>query len=154
MLAWGLVAWLGGAGACLPRKAGACATVQALVLEELRVTDGFREEPHDGDGLARSARKLSELSARLRAMPIRDAELRRAVYRYGTDLEVLARSYARVAEERARPDTDAPASTRGDGGTWAADLDDGRVRPGIPSSTHEGAVNEARSAISHLCSDS
>ncbi|NTX05699.1 hypothetical protein [Myxococcus sp. CA040A] len=139
MLVWGLAAGLVGLSACQTRKKETCASVQALVLEELRVTDGFRDRQHDSHSLALNASQLEELSSRVKSLEVRDAELREAVRRYGADLDVLARAYAHHARARARPALE------------PAESDDGHVGPGLSLATHEGVVNEARSAVSRLC---
>ncbi|MFY2558974.1 hypothetical protein ACN469_15195 [Corallococcus terminator] len=137
-LAWGLCC-LSLAAACQHRREESCASVQALVLEELRVTDGFRDSQHDAHSLALNASQLEELSSRLKALQVGDAALREAVRRYGADLDVLAQSYAGIARVRARPEREVAAT------------DDGQVGPGVSLATHEDAVNAARSAISRLC---
>ncbi|WP_205522720.1 hypothetical protein [Myxococcus eversor] len=136
-LAWGLLALT---VACPHRREESCASVQALVMEELRVTDGFRDSQHDAHSLALNASQLEELSSRLKALRVSDAALREAVRRYGADLDLLARSHAHIARVRARPEQDVAA------------MDDGQVGPGVTLATYEDSVNEARSAISRLCS--
>lgn len=143
-LAWGGAACLALAAACHHRREESCASVQSLVMEELRVTDGFRDSQHDAHSLALNASQLEELPARLRSLRIRDAALREAVRRYGESLDVLAQAHARIARARARPERDAAA--RDDGR-----MDDGQVGPGAALATYEDSVNAARSDISRLC---
>ncbi|MCP3166096.1 hypothetical protein LZ199_24630 [Myxococcus sp. QH3KD-4-1] len=140
-MAWGLAAGcLALATACQHRREESCAAVQALVMEELRVTDGLGDSQHDAHSLALNASQLEELSSRLKALRVSDAALREAVRRYGADLDVLAQSHARIARARALPEQDAAA------------MDDGQVGPGVTLTAYEDSVNEARSAISRLCS--
>lgn len=110
-------------------------------MEELRVTDDFRDRQHDAHSLALNASRLEELSSRLKALRIRDASLREAVRRYGADLDVLARSHAHIARARAVAEEQEVAA-----------MDDGQVGPGVTLALYEDSVNEARSVISRLCS--
>jgi hypothetical protein len=143
--------WLGGLvlglglglePACAPHKDSECAKVQARVLEELRVVDGFHDHLHDREAMARHAHLLRAVSADLRALNIRDASLRRAVEDYHASIEHLATAWARLAD----------AGVPGPGvGT------DASVLVSAPGSLHEvlaahaAVMNSARSAISEAC---
>ncbi|WP_044278285.1 hypothetical protein [Myxococcus stipitatus] len=140
VLAWGLAAWLVGLAACRSHKAEVCPSVQALVMEELRMTDAFRDKIRDPHSMNRAAARLTVLSAKLRSLAIRDAELQRAVLLYGTHLGVLAEAYVRAARTQEHPEQ-----------SWSEE-DDGHVGPGIPLSLYERDVNQARSAVTRQCS--
>ncbi|NMO20214.1 hypothetical protein HPC49_53335 [Pyxidicoccus fallax] len=138
---WALGVVLG--TACAPRRDKECAEVQARVLEEIRVVDGFHDHVHDGEAIARHAHRLRAVSAELRTLHIRDASLRKAVEDYGTSIDHLANAWAQLAEARG------PA------------LVDAGARPGVPASlqaplqevlaAQATVMNGARSAISDAC---
>lgn len=141
--AWGVALWLGMGAACMPRKDNECATVQARVLEEIRVADGFHDHFHDAAAITQHAHRLRHVSSKLRALDVRDATLRHALERYLASLDRLADAYARVADSQARGLVD--------GGGDAGDPVDEWVSLGVVLSTHAAAVNGARSAISNAC---
>ncbi|MBZ4421575.1 hypothetical protein [Myxococcus sp. RHSTA-1-4] len=132
---WGLALALGLGPACTPRKDNECAEVQARVLGEIRVVDGFHDHLHDGEAITRHARRLRAVSAELRALDIRDARLKDAVEDYCTSIDHLANAWAQLAD--AGVDVSVPASA--------------------PVSLHEvlaahtAVMNGARTAISDAC---
>lgn len=134
------MAWLIGLGACRPQKAEVCPSVQALVLEELRMTDAFRDKLRDARSMNQAATRLSVLSVKLKSLDIQDLELRRAVLHYGTDLGVLAEAYVRAAKTQEHPEQS------------LSEEDDGHVGPGVSLSLLEHDVNEARSVVTRQCS--
>lgn len=145
---WGLALWLGlglglGAAACLPRKDHECATVQARVLEEVRVVDGFHDHLQDAKSIIHHTRRLREVSAGLRSLDIQDAGLRLAVERYHTSIDQLAEAWSQVAEARQREHTDA--------GSDAGSAADRLVRLGALMSARAIVVNGARTGISEAC---
>ncbi len=136
---WGLVLWLGLASACNHRKEDECAAVQSRVLEEVRIVDGFHDHVHDVKAIGRQARRLSELSAELKDLSIRDAQLRLAVERYHTSIAHLAEVWAQVVGMR--------QEGLEDGGLFAGTSKEGLVK----LSTMMSDVNDARSVISEVC---
>jgi hypothetical protein len=124
------------AAGCQPRKGDECATVQARVLEELRMADSVHDSLRDPEAIARHVQRLRAFCAGLRALEVRDAALRVAVERYLASLDSLAEAYAGISPP-------SPA----DGG----DTEQGLVTLGAVLSTHAAAVNGARSAISSAC---
>lgn len=141
--AWVGLLCLGAVLACRPRKQDECARVQARVLQEVRVVDGFHDHVHDVESVLIHSRRLREVSAGLRALEIQDAELRDAVVRYHTSIDRLADAWAQVAELHLQALADAGA----DGGIPG----DGLVMLTEVTSTYAAAVNGARSAISSTC---
>ncbi|QSQ21230.1 hypothetical protein JY651_39535 [Pyxidicoccus parkwayensis] len=131
--------------ACRPRKQDECARVQAHVLEETRVMDGFHDHVHDAQFVVQHARRLREVSAGLRALDIQDADLRDAVVRYHTSLDRLAEAWIQAAEQH--------AERLADGGADAGPGNDGTVTLTVLMSTHAAALNGARSAVSDVCGD-
>jgi hypothetical protein len=129
--------------ACGPRKEDECALVQSRVLEEVRVVDGFHDHVHDAESIVLHARRLREVSAGLRALDIRNADLRSAVARYHTSIDRLADAWTHAADLHLREFPDAGA----DAGLQSA----GVVGLGEQVSVHAAAVNGARSAISNAC---
>lgn len=117
--------------------------VQSRVLEEVRVVDGFHDHVHDAASIVLHTRRLREVSAGLRALDIRDVDLRSAVARYHTSIDRLADAWAQAADRHVREFPDAGA----DSGLPGAGL----VALGEQMSVHAAAVNGARSAISMAC---
>jgi hypothetical protein len=138
---WAVAALLGLACGCRPRQVDECATVQARMLEELRLTDGAHDGLGDAESVARHAQRLRAFSAGLRALELRDADLRAAVERYHASIDGLAEAYAGIALPQAP----------GDGGVDGGDGERGLVTLGAVLSTHGAALNGARSAISRAC---
>lgn len=140
---------------CRPRKVDECATVQARVLEELRVADSLHDGLQDEAAIARNTQRLQALSAELRALEIQDTGLRQAVERYRASIDSLAGAFARLAPP--------PHAAAGDAGFGPGTADAGAALPdaggaeggpaalGALLSTHAAAVNGARSAISRAC---
>jgi len=85
--------------------------------------------------------RLRAFSAGLRALELRDADLRAAVERYHASIDGLAEAYAGIALPQAP----------GDGGVDGGDGERGLVTLGAVLSTHGAALNGARSAISRAC---
>ncbi|WP_163993800.1 hypothetical protein [Pyxidicoccus caerfyrddinensis] len=129
--------------ACRPRKQDECAIVQARVLEEVRVVDGFHDHLNDAESIVLHSRRLREVSAGLRALDIHDAGLRAAVQRYHTSIDRLAEAWAQAAEQQARGLPDA--------GTDAGISDFKLVTLIELMSVHSAAVNGARSGITNAC---
>ncbi len=138
---WAVAALLGLACGCRPRPVDECATVQARVLEELRLADGAHDGLGNAEDVTQHARRLRAFSAGLRALELQDAGLRSAVERYLASLDSLAAAYEGIALP--------PAP--GDGGVDGGDGERGLVTLGAVLSTHAAAVNGARSAISRAC---
>jgi hypothetical protein len=117
--------------------------VQARVLEEVRVVDGFHDHLHDSESIVLHSRRLREVSAGLRALDIQDAGLRAAVQRYHTSIDRLADAWTQAAELHAQglADAGADAGLPGVGLVTLSEL----------MSVHSAAVNGARSAITNAC---
>lgn len=142
-LVLGLGLGLGLEPACAPHKDSECAKVQARVLEEIRVVDGFHDHLHDREAITRHAHRLRAVSADLRALNIRDANLRQAVEDYRTSIEHLSSAWAQLADA---------------GEPWLGGVaPDASVLASAPGSLHEvlaahaAVMNGARSAISETC---
>ena len=140
---WGWLLWLGMALACSPRRQDECATVQARVLEEVRVVDGFHDHVHDAESIVLHSRRLREVSAGLRALDLQDADLRAAVQRYHLSIDRLAEAWAQAAAPNAQglPDAGADAGLPGAGVVALSGM----------LSVHAAAVNGARSSITTAC---
>jgi hypothetical protein len=134
-----LVLWLGLAAACTPSRADECASVQARVLEEVRIVDGFHDHIHDTQAMTLQTQRLRELVAELRGLGIRDTSLRLAVERYHTSVDHLAAVWAEAATVRQRSSADA--------GTEEVFPSAQLVKLGSMMS----AVNDSRGAISEVC---
>ncbi|MCY1017957.1 hypothetical protein [Pyxidicoccus sp. MSG2] len=129
--------------ACKPRRQDECATVQAHVMEEVRVVDGLHDHFSDAESIVLHSRRLREVSAGLRALEIQDAGLRAAVQRYHLSIDRLAEAWAQAAEQNGQgpPDAGTDAGLPGVGLVMFSEL----------TSVHSAAVNGARTAITNAC---